>query len=124
MEDKEIKKVLVIGSGPIKIAEAAEFDYSANQALKALREEGIETIILSSNIATVQTDKSVADKVYLLPVKYDFAKKVIEKERPDGIMIGFGGQSALNVGIDLYNAGVLKEFNVKLLGTPISGIQT
>ncbi|MEM4088999.1 MAG: carbamoyl-phosphate synthase large subunit, partial [Candidatus Micrarchaeaceae archaeon] len=124
MENKAIKKVLVIGSGPIKIAEAAEFDYSANQALKALREEGIETIILSSNIATVQTDKSVADKVYLLPVKYDFAKKVIEKERPDGIMIGFGGQSALNVGIDLYNAGVLKEFNVKLLGTPISGIQT
>ena len=122
MEEK-IRKVLVIGSGPIKIAEAAEFDYSANQALKALREEGIETIILSSNIATVQTDKSIADKVYILPVKYEFAKSIIEKERPDGIMIGFGGQSALNVGIDLHKKGVLKKYRVRLLGTPIKGVR-
>ncbi|MGC8586499.1 MAG: carbamoyl-phosphate synthase large subunit, partial [Candidatus Micrarchaeia archaeon] len=131
MESKEakivngrIKKVLVIGSGPIKIAEAAEFDYSANQALKALREEGIKTIILSSNIATVQTDKSIADIVYILPVKYEFAKSIIEKERPDGIMVGFGGQSALNVGIDLYKKGVLKKYNVKVLGTSIKGIES
>ncbi|MEM3781882.1 MAG: carbamoyl-phosphate synthase large subunit, partial [Candidatus Micrarchaeaceae archaeon] len=124
MQVQKIRKVLVIGSGPIKIAEAAEFDYSASQALKALREEGIETIILSSNVATVQTDNSIADKVYMLPVRYEFAKSVIEKEKPDGVMIGFGGQSALNVGVDLYKAGVLKKNGVKLLGTQIAGIQT
>ncbi|MCL4373381.1 MAG: carbamoyl-phosphate synthase large subunit [Candidatus Marsarchaeota archaeon] len=119
-----VRKVLVIGSGPIKIAEAAEFDYSANQALKALREEGIKTIILSSNIATVQTDKSIADKVYILPVTYEFARSIIKKERPDGIMVGFGGQSALNVGIDLYRNGVLKKYSVRVLGTPIAGIES
>ena len=119
----EIKKVLVLGSGPIKIAEAAEFDYSANQALKALREEGIESIILSSNVATIQTDRSIADNVYLLPLDYRFAERVIEKEMPNGIMIGFGGQTALNVGIDLYDKGILEKFNVEVLGTSIEGIR-
>jgi carbamoyl-phosphate synthase large subunit len=119
-----VRKVLIVGSGPIKIAEAAEFDYSANQALKALREEGIETVILSSNIATIQTDISSADKVYVLPVTYKFAESVIRKEKPEGIMIGFGGQSALNVGVDLAKKGLLEKYNVKLLGTPIDGIET
>lgn len=122
MEEK-IRKVLVVGSGPIKIAEAAEFDYSANQALKALKEEGVETVILSSNVATIQTDKASADHVYLLPVSYEFAKRVIEEERPDGIMIGFGGQSALNVGIDLANNKILEKYGVKVLGTGIEGIE-
>ncbi len=118
------KKVLVIGSGPIKIAEAAEFDYSGNQAIKALHEEGIETIILNSNVATFQTSYEIADHVYLLPVKEHFARKVIEKEKPYGIMIGFGGQSALNVGIALAKHGVLDKYKVKVLGTPIEGIKS
>ncbi len=121
---KKIRKVLVIGSGPIKIAEAAEFDYSANQALKALREEGIETIIMSPNIATVQTDSAMADKVYMLPLTSEFAERIISKEKPDGIMVGFGGQSALNIGIDLYRKGILKRHGVNVLGTHIEGIET
>ncbi len=118
------KKVLLIGSGPIKIGEAAEFDYSGSQALKALHEEGIETIILNSNVATVQTSYAIADHVYMLPVKERFARKIIEKEKPFGVMIGFGGQSALNVGIALADQGLLDKYNVKMLGTNIKGIKS
>ncbi|QXJ29877.1 carbamoyl-phosphate synthase (glutamine-hydrolyzing) large subunit [Saccharolobus shibatae] len=117
------KKVLVVGSGPIKIAEAAEFDYSGSQALKALKEEGIETVLVNSNVATVQTSKKFADKLYMLPVVWWAVEKVIEKERPDGIMIGFGGQTALNVGVDLHKKGVLQKYSVKVLGTQIDGIE-
>ncbi|MEM0150016.1 MAG: carbamoyl-phosphate synthase (glutamine-hydrolyzing) large subunit [Candidatus Micrarchaeaceae archaeon] len=116
-------KVLLIGSGPIKIGEAAEFDYSGSQALKALREEGIETVIVNSNVATVQTSYASADHVYMLPVKERFIEKVIEKERPGGIMMGFGGQSALNAGIDLEKAGILRKHRVKILGTGLNGIK-
>ncbi|EQD29346.1 carbamoylphosphate synthetase [mine drainage metagenome] len=116
-------KVLLVGSGPIKIGEAAEFDYSGSQALKALHEEGIETIIVNSNVATVQTSYASADHVYLLPVKKRFIEKVIEKEKPSGIFIGFGGQSALNAGIDLNNSGVLKKHKVKIFGTSLTGIK-
>jgi carbamoyl-phosphate synthase large subunit len=120
---ESLKKVLVVGSGPIKIAEAAEFDYSGSQALKALKEEGITTILINSNVATVQTSYKFADKLYLLPVTWWAVEKVIEKERPDAIMIGFGGQTALNVGVDLYKKGVLHKYGVKVLGTPIEGIE-
>ena len=120
---ESLKKVLVVGSGPIKIAEAAEFDYSGSQALKALKEEGITTILVNSNVATVQTSYKFADKLYLLPVTWWAVEKVIEKERPDAIMIGFGGQTALNVGVDLYKKGVLHKYGVKVLGTPIEGIE-
>jgi len=118
-----VKKVLVVGSGAIKIAEAAEFDYSGNQALKALKEEGIETILVNPNIATIQTSYKFADKVYLAPLKPEFVAKVIEVERPDGIMIGFGGQTALSIGVRLYDDGVLSKYGVKVLGTPIEGIR-
>ncbi|BCU67405.1 carbamoyl phosphate synthase large subunit [Sulfolobales archaeon HS-7] len=118
-----MKKILVIGSGAIKIAEAAEFDYSATQALKAIKEEGIQTVLFNPNVATVQTSYTFADKVYMLPLNVEFVSRIIEKERPDGIMIGFGGQSALNIGIDLYKKGVLNNYSVKVLGTPISGIE-
>lgn len=119
----DLKKVLVVGSGPIKIAEAAEFDYSGSQALKALKEEGIQTILVNSNVATVQTSYKMADKIYMLPVTWWAVEKVIEQERPDGIMIGFGGQTALNVGVDLYKRGILQKYGVKVLGTPIEGIE-
>ncbi len=118
-----VKKVLVIGSGAIKIAEAAEFDYSGSQALKALKEEGIETILINPNIATIQTGHRFADKVYLLPVKPEFVAKVIDIERPDGIMIGFGGQTALSIGVRLYDSGVLSKYSIKVLGTPIEGVR-
>ncbi|AWR97550.1 carbamoyl-phosphate synthase (glutamine-hydrolyzing) large subunit [Acidianus sulfidivorans JP7] len=120
---ENLKKVLVIGSGPIKVAEAAEFDYSGSQALKALREEGIQSILVNSNVATVQTSYKIADKIYMLPVNWWFVEKVIEQERPDGIMIGFGGQTALNVGVDLYKKGILQKYGIKVLGTPIEGIE-
>lgn len=120
---ENLKKILIIGSGPIKIAEAAEFDYSTSQALKALKEENISSVLINSNIATVQTSHSLADRVYLLPVTPYFVQKVIEKERPDGILVGFGGQTALNIGIDLYNSGFLDKYSVKVLGTPIRGIE-
>ncbi len=116
-------KVLVVGSGPIKIGEAAEFDYSGSQALKAFKEEGIKTIVVNSNVATVQTSYEMADKVYLLPVSKEFIEKVIEKERPDAIAVGFGGQLALNAGIDLAKAGVLRKYKVNILGTKIAGIE-
>jgi len=118
-----VRKVLVVGSGAIKIAEAAEFDYSGNQALKALKEEGIETVLVNPNIATIMTSYKFADKVYLVPLKPEFVAEVIEAERPDGIMIGFGGQTALSIGVRLHDTGVLSRYGVKVLGTPIEGIR-
>jgi carbamoyl-phosphate synthase large subunit len=118
-----IKKVLVLGSGAIKIGEAAEFDYSGSQCLKALREEGIETVLINPNIATIQTDPRLAGKVYLLPVTHEYVEKVIERERPDGILLGFGGQTALNCGVQLSKMGILEKYNVKVLGTPIKAIE-
>ncbi|QKQ99627.1 carbamoyl-phosphate synthase (glutamine-hydrolyzing) large subunit [Metallosphaera tengchongensis] len=123
MSPKGIKKVLIVGSGPIKIAEAAEFDYSGSQSLKAYREEGIETVLVNSNVATVQTSKRMTDKLYMIPVTWWAVEKVIEQERPDAIAIGFGGQTALNVGVDLYKKGILDKYGVKVLGTPIEGIE-
>ncbi|MBR4885927.1 MAG: carbamoyl-phosphate synthase (glutamine-hydrolyzing) large subunit [Muribaculaceae bacterium] len=120
--DKEIKKVLLLGSGALKIGEAGEFDYSGSQALKAMKEENIETILINPNIATVQTSEGFADKIYFLPVTPYFVKKVIEKERPDGILLAFGGQTALNCGVKLYEDGVLEEYNVRVLGTPVQAI--
>ncbi len=119
---ENIKKVLVLGSGALKIGEAGEFDYSGSQALKAIREEGIQTILINPNIATVQTSEGVADAVYFLPVTPFFVEKVIEKERPDGILLAFGGQTALNCGVALYQGGVLEKYNVKVLGTPVQAI--
>ncbi|MBC7092108.1 MAG: carbamoyl phosphate synthase large subunit, partial [Nitrososphaeria archaeon] len=119
-----IKKVLVIGSGPIQISMAGEFDYSGTQALKALKEEGVETVLVNSNIATIQTDPKMADKVYLLPTTAEFVEKVIEKERPDGILLGFGGQTALNCSFELYNRGVLEKYGVRVLGTSVESINT
>ena len=119
---EDIKKVLVLGSGALKIGEAGEFDYSGSQALKAIREEGIQTILINPNIATVQTSEGVADAVYFLPVTPFFVEKVIEKERPDGILLAFGGQTALNCGVALYQGGALEKYNVKVLGTPVQAI--
>ncbi|MDK2868960.1 MAG: carbamoyl-phosphate synthase large subunit [Pyrococcus sp.] len=119
----DVSKVIVIGSGAIKIGEAAEFDYSGSQALKALREEGIESVLINPNVATIQTSYELADKVYLLPLKTEFIEKVIEKEKPDGILVGFGGQTALSLGVSLYKKGILDKYNVKVLGTPIEGIE-
>jgi len=118
----EIKKVLILGSGALKIGEAGEFDYSGSQALKALREEGISTVLINPNIATIQTSEKVADKVYFLPVNPFFVEKVIAKEKPDGIFLSFGGQTALNCGTELYRKGVFEKYNVKVLGTPVSAI--
>ena len=122
MKDPNIKKVLLLGSGALKIGEAGEFDYSGSQALKALREEGIETVLINPNIATVQTSEGVADQIYFLPVQPYFVERVIEKERPDGILLSFGGQTALNCGVELYESGVLEKYSVKVLGTPVKAI--
>ncbi len=122
MEDKTIKKVLLLGSGALKIGQAGEFDYSGAQALKALKEEGIESVLVNPNIATVQTSDGVADKVYFQPVKPDFVERIIEKERPDGILLSFGGQTALNCGVELHRQGVLEKYGVKVLGTPVQAI--
>ena len=122
MIDKSIKKVLVLGSGALKIGEAGEFDYSGSQALKALREEGIETVLINPNIATVQTSEGVADKVYFLPVTPFFVEKVILKEKPQGILLSFGGQTALNCGVELYRSGVLERNGIRVLGTPVQAI--
>ena len=119
---QNIKKVLLLGSGALKIGEAGEFDYSGSQALKALKEEGIESILINPNIATVQTSEGVADRVYFLPVTPYFVERVIEKERPDGILLSFGGQTALNCGVELYQNGILEKYNVKVLGTPVQAI--
>jgi carbamoyl-phosphate synthase large subunit len=117
-----VKKVLVLGSGALKIGEAGEFDYSGSQALKAIKEEGIETVLINPNIATVQTSEGVADTVYFLPVTKSFVEKVIEKEKPDGILLAFGGQTALNCGVELYRSGILEKYNVRVLGTPVQAI--
>jgi len=122
MKDQNINKVLLLGSGALKIGEAGEFDYSGSQALKALREEGVKTILINPNIATVQTSEGVADEIYYLPVQPYFVEKVIAKERPDGILLAFGGQTALNCGVELYQSGVLDKYNVKVLGTPVQAI--
>ena len=122
MDKKQYKKVLLLGSGALKIGEAGEFDYSGSQALKALKEDGIETVLINPNIATVQTSEGFADKIYFLPVTPAFVRKVIEKERPDGIMLAFGGQTALNCGVSLYQDGVLEEYGVDVLGTPVQAI--
>ncbi len=122
MKDQDIKKVLLLGSGALKIGEAGEFDYSGSQALKALREEGVETVLINPNIATVQTSENVADKIYFLPVQPYFVERIIQKEKPDGILLSFGGQTALNCGVELHRAGILEKYNVRVLGTPVQAI--
>ena len=122
MTDRNIKKVLLLGSGALKIGQAGEFDYSGAQALKALKEEGIHSVLINPNIATVQTSKDVADTVYFQPVTPEFVERVIEKERPDGILLSFGGQTALNCGVELYEKGVLEKYGVRVLGTPVQAI--
>ncbi len=120
--NNDIKKVLLLGSGALKIGEAGEFDYSGSQALKAMKEEGISTVLINPNIATVQTSEGVADQIYFLPVTPYFVEKVIEKERPDGILLAFGGQTALNCGVELYKSGVFEKYGVRVLGTPVQSI--
>lgn len=122
MEDKQITKVLILGSGALKIGEAGEFDYSGSQALKALKEEGIETVLINPNIATVQTSEGYADHIYFLPITPYFVERIIQKEQPQGILLAFGGQTALNCGIQLYEQGILEKYNLKVLGTPIQSI--
>jgi len=119
---KKPKKVLILGSGAIRIGQAGEFDYSGSQSIKALKEEGIKTILINPNIATIQTSDYLADKVYFLPLDCYFVEKVIEKEKPNGLLLSFGGQTALNVGVELAEKGILKKYNVKILGTPIEAI--
>lgn len=120
---EKINKVLLLGSGALKIGEAGEFDYSGSQALKAMKEEGINTVLINPNIATVQTSDGFADKIYFLPVTPYFVERVIEKERPDGILLSFGGQTALNCGVELFESGVLEKYNVRVLGTPVQAIK-
>ncbi|CAN5174777.1 hypothetical protein BH11PAT1_BH11PAT1_0470 [soil metagenome] len=120
---KQIIKVIILGSGALKIGEAGEFDYSGSQAIKALKEEGIQTVLVNPNIATIQTSKLLADAVYFLPVTPFFVEKVIAKEKPDGILLSFGGQTALNCGLALEKSGVLKKYNVQVLGTPVAAIE-
>lgn len=120
--DIDVKKVLVLGSGALKIGEAGEFDYSGSQALKALKEEGIETVLINPNIATVQTSEGSADKIYFLPITPYFVEKVIKKEKPQGILLAFGGQTALNCGVQLFEAGILEKYNLRVLGTPVQAI--
>lgn len=122
MKDESIKKVLILGSGALKIGEAGEFDYSGSQALKALREEGVKTVLINPNIATVQTSEGVADQIYFLPVQPYFVERVIQKERPDGILLSFGGQTALNCGVELDRHGILRKYGVRVLGTPVKAI--
>lgn len=122
-DKQKIQKVLILGSGALKIGEAGEFDYSGSQAIKALKEEGIKTVLVNPNIATIQTSKELADEVYFLPVTPYFVEQVIKKEKPDSILLSFGGQTALNCGLELNKTGVLKKYHVTILGTPISAIQ-
>ena len=119
---KQLKKVLVLGSGALKIGQAGEFDYSGSQTLKALREEGIRSVLINPNVATIQTSEGIADKVYFLPVNTHFVTEIIKKERPDGILLAFGGQTALNCGTELYLSGVLQEYGVEVLGTSVEAI--
>ena len=121
--NKDIKKVLVIGSGPIVIGQAAEFDYSGTQACQALKEEGIEVVLVNSNPATIMTDREVADKIYIEPLTLEFVEKVIAKERPDSLLAGMGGQTGLNLAVDLHDAGILEKYNVKVIGTSITSIK-
>jgi carbamoyl-phosphate synthase large subunit len=122
MNKDDLNKVLILGSGALKIGEAGEFDYSGSQALKALKEEHVKTVLINPNIATVQTSDEFADKIYFLPITSYFVEKVIAKEKPDGILLSFGGQTALNCGVELYKSGILKKYNVKVLGTPVDAI--
>ena len=117
-----IKKVIVLGSGALKIGEAGEFDYSGSQALKALKEEGVETILINPNIATIQTSPEIADRIYFLPVTAYFVEQVIKKEKPDGILLAFGGQTALNCGVDLFRQGIFEKYNIQVVGTPVQAI--
>src|SRR3989338_4363839 len=117
------KKILLLGSGGLRIGQAGEFDYSGSQAIKAFKEDGIEVVLMNPNIATVQTDEGFADRVYFLPLTEEFATKVIEKEKPDAIALSFGGQTALNLGLALEKSGALEKNNVRVLGTPVSGIR-
>ena len=119
---KSIKKVLILGSGALKIGEAGEFDYSGPQALKAMKEEHIKTVLINPNIATVQTSEGIADKIYFLPVTPYFVEKVIQKEKPQGILLSFGGQTALNCGVELHRKGILEKYGVQVLGTPVQAI--
>ena len=122
-KNESLKKILVLGSGPIKIGEAGEFDYSGSQCLKAIHEDGIDSVLINPNVATIQTDTRFADKVYLLPVNAEYVESIIEKERPDGIMLAYGGQTALNCGVNLDDSGILQKYGVKVLGTQIPGIK-
>jgi len=122
MIDTNIKKAIILGSGALKIGEAGEFDYSGSQALKALKEEGVETILINPNIATIQTSEDIADKIYFLPVTPHFVEEVIKKEHPQGILLAFGGQTALNCGVALYESGVLEKYNIQVVGTPVQSI--
>ncbi|MGL4904103.1 MAG: carbamoyl-phosphate synthase large subunit, partial [Cetobacterium sp.] len=123
MLDKSIKKTLVIGSGPIIIGQAAEFDYSGTQACETLKKEGIEVVLINSNPATIMTDKAVADRIYIEPITAEFVEKVIAKERPDSILAGMGGQTALNMAIELNDKGILEKYGVKVIGTPVDSIK-
>ena len=123
MKDK-INKVLILGSSALQIGQAGEFDYSGSQAIKAMKDEGIYTVLINPNIATVQTSSGLADKVYFLPVNEYFVEKVIKKERPDGILLGFGGQTSLNCGLELYKKNLFDKYNIKVLGTPIEAIES
>src|SRR5660398_129789 len=118
----DIKKVIILGSGALKIGEAGEFDYSGSKALKALKAEGVETILVNPNIATIQTSEDIADKIYFLPITPYFVEEVIKKENPQGILLAFGGQTALNCGVALYKSGVLEKYNIKVVGTPVQSI--
>src|SRR3990167_1301210 len=118
-----MRKILLLGSGALKIGQAGEFDYSGSQAIKACKEEEIKIILINPNIATIQTDSKLADKVYFLPITTEFVGKIIEKEKPDGILLGFGGQTALNCGVELNDKGILKKYNIRVLGTQIDAIK-
>ena len=123
MENRKYNKVLILGSAALKIGEAGEFDYSGSQAIKALKEEGIYTILVNPNIATIQTSEDLADQVYFLPVTTEYVEKIIKKEKPDGILLSFGGQTALNTGLELFRNGILKKYKIDILGTPAQTIQ-
>ena len=115
-------KVLILGSGALQIGQAGEFDYSGSQAIKALKEDGVKSVLINPNIATIQTSEDFADKVYFVPINAESVERVIEKEQPDSILLQFGGQTALNIGVELYKNGILEKHNVKVLGTPIKSI--
>jgi len=123
MKKRKLTKVLILGSGAIKIGEAGEFDYCGSQAIKALKEEGIKIVLVNPNIATVQTSDYLAEKIYFLPVNPYFVEKIIKKEKPEGVLLGFGGQTALNVGVELFIKGIFEKYHVEVLGTPVKAIQ-